>query len=93
MEVEAIYDRGKLEFVKPLKLKHDRVRLVISVPDDEIEAVLRPVVSEDVVQRARAMREQLDAIRNAPLPPDDQLPDLTQKKLDRIKAFGLREDR
>lgn len=93
MEVEAIYDRGKLEFVTPLKLKHDRVRLVITVPDDEVEVFHHQFVSEDVVQRARAMREQLDAVRNAPLPPDDQLPDLTQKRLDRIKAFGLREDR
>jgi len=25
MEVEAIYDHGKLEFVRPLKLKHERV--------------------------------------------------------------------
>jgi hypothetical protein len=50
-------------------------------------------LSEHVVQRARAMREQLDAIRNAPPPPDDPLPDLTQKRLDRIKAFALREDR
>ena len=93
MEVEAIYDQGKLEFVKPLKLKHERVRLFVTIPDDEIEVLNHYVVSEDVVQRARAMREQLDAIRNAPLPPDDQLLDLTQKRLDRIKAFELREDR
>jgi hypothetical protein len=39
------------------------------------------------------MRERLDAIRDAPLPPDDPLPDPTRKRLDRIKAFGLREDR
>jgi len=93
MEVEAIYDQGKLEFVKPLKLKHERVRLFVTIPDDEVEVLNHYVVSEDVVQRARAMREQLDAIRNAPLPPDDQLLDLTQKRLDRIKAFELREDR
>jgi hypothetical protein len=39
------------------------------------------------------MRQRLDAIRDAPLPPDETLPDLTQKQLDRIAAFELREDR
>jgi hypothetical protein len=39
------------------------------------------------------MRQRLDAIRDAPLPPDETLPDLNQKQLDRIAAFELREDR
>lgn len=93
MQVEAIYDHGKIEFVSPLKLKHERVRLVVTVPDDEIEIAHQQAVSDDVLQRARSMRERLDAIQDAPLPPDDTLPDLTQKQLDRIEAFELREDR
>jgi hypothetical protein len=39
------------------------------------------------------MRNRLDAIRNAPLPPDDELPELTAKQRERIAAFALREDR
>lgn len=35
MQVEAIYNRGALEFARPLKLKHDHLRLVVEVPDDE----------------------------------------------------------
>jgi hypothetical protein len=93
VEVEAIDDHGKLEFVRPLKLKHERVRLVVTVPDDEVEVASHPAVSGDVLARARAMRQHLDAIRDAPLPPDETLPDLTQKQLDRIAAFRLREDR
>ena len=93
MEVEAIYENGKLEFVKPLKLKHQRVRLVVTVPDEAVDVSLRDLVSENVLLRARAMRERLDAVRDAPLPPDDALPDLTPKQIDRIKAFELREDR
>jgi len=93
MEVEAIYENGKLEFVQPLRLKHARVRLVVTVPDHEVELPAHAGVSEEVALRARAMRERLDAIRNAPVPTDDQLPEPTQERLERIAAFELREDR
>jgi len=39
------------------------------------------------------MRQHLNAICDAPLPPDETLADLTQNQLDRIAAFELREDR
>ena len=93
MQVEAIYENGKLEFVQPLRLKHERVRLLVTVPDEEVDVSVRHLVSEEVLERARAMREQLDAIRNAPLPSDESLPELTPKQIDRINAFELREDR
>lgn len=93
MQVEAIYENGKLEFVQPLRLKHERVMLVVTVPDHEVELPAHAGVSEGVVQRARAMREKLDAIRNAPLPTDDQLPEPTLERLERITAFELREER
>ena len=35
MQVEVIYNQGRLEFVHPIKLKHDHLRLVVEVPDDE----------------------------------------------------------
>lgn len=36
------------------------------------------------------MLAKFDAIRNAPLPPDEALPDLTPKQLKCIEAFELR---
>ena len=36
MQVEAIYNQGRLEFVQPLRLKHERFRLLVNVPDDEV---------------------------------------------------------
>jgi hypothetical protein len=36
MQVEAIYNQGRLEFAQPIKLKHDHLRLVVEVPDEEI---------------------------------------------------------
>ncbi|QVL50229.1 MAG: hypothetical protein KFB96_07210 [Thiocapsa sp.] len=93
MQVEAIYNHGKLEFITPVKLRHDTLRVVVEVPDDEIEPRESPYdLPQEVVARACAMREKLDAIRNAPLP-DDEVPDLTDKQQQRLDAFALQEDR
>ncbi len=94
MQVEAIYSQGGLEFVRPLKLKHDQLRLVVIVPDDEIDTSDNPYnLPPEVLERAEKMRSRLDAVLNAPLPPDDKLPAISAKTLERIEAFALREDR
>lgn len=41
---------------------------------------------------AIAMQSRLDSIRDAPLPGDADLPRLSQRQLDRIRAFGLRDE-
>ena len=97
MKVEAIYENGKLEFVQPLRFKHERVRLVVIVPDHEVEEVLPSDrnlsnLPADVVERAKTMRARMDAIRNAPVPADEKLPELTDKQLERLVAFALRHE-
>ncbi|HIJ31641.1 MAG TPA: hypothetical protein HPP65_03460 [Gammaproteobacteria bacterium] len=37
MQVEAIYDHGKIEFIKPLKFKHEKIKVTLDIPDNEIE--------------------------------------------------------
>ena len=54
MQVEAIYNRGRLEFVHPLKLKHDHLLLVVEVPDEELAL--------EVGTRATTMLERVNAI-------------------------------
>jgi hypothetical protein len=61
--------------------------------EQALQASRHAALSEHVVKYARALRERLDAIRNAPLASGDHLPDPTPKRDDRIKAFALREDR
>lgn len=91
MLIEAIYDHGWLEFPVPLKLKHDRVRLVVDVPDEEIAQQPHPFeLSEEALQSAQEMLDEFIAIRDAPLPPDDELPAVTPTQIERIEAFGLR---
>ena len=78
-----------------MQLKHERVRQVVEVPDDEIvNAHNNPYnLPPEVLVRAEQMRSRLDAARNYPLPPDDQLPPVSDKIQERIEAFALREDR
>ncbi len=95
MQVEALYDHGRLEFTRPLQLRHERLWLLVEVPDAELVSSM-PVtynLPPEVLAQAQAMRNRLDAIRQAPLPPDDELPELTEKQRERIAAFALREDR
>ncbi len=102
MQIEAIYDQGRLEFVSPVKLKSGRIRVRVEIPD---HAVLPPsegqagkgeetlyTVPENVKGKSREIKFRLDKIRNAPLPADDELPELSEKKQERIEAFALREE-
>ena len=42
MQVEAIYDQGRIELAQPLHLRHPRVRVLVEVPDEEVIAPVRP---------------------------------------------------
>ena len=92
MQIEAIYDHGRLAFVHPVQFKHDYIRLVVEVPDDEIFNVTSQPdnLPKELLEQAWAMLDKLATIRNATLPPDDELPELTPKQLERIQAFELR---
>ncbi|MFB1490719.1 MULTISPECIES: hypothetical protein [unclassified Thiocapsa] len=43
MQVEAIYNQGRLEFQTSLKLKHQRFRVRVEIPDQEIADTLTPI--------------------------------------------------
>ena len=60
-------------------------------PDHAFQAHASPEVPLGVIARAQALRARLDAIMNAPLPPDEALPELTPRMLERLEAFALRD--
>jgi predicted DNA-binding antitoxin AbrB/MazE fold protein len=67
MQVEAIYNQGIIELSQPLRLKHNNVRLVVTVPDDEIEAqdeFVQTNVSEVTKTKtgSTTLRARIDAI-------------------------------
>ncbi len=36
MQVEAIYNQGRIELTQPLHLRHPQVRVLVEVPDEEV---------------------------------------------------------
>jgi hypothetical protein len=98
MQVEAFYDQGQLAFISPVKLRQGRIRLVIQIPDeaiiDEALANGKPgyQLPPEVLALALAMEERLERVRDTPLPDNENLPPLSEKKLARIEAFALRDE-
>jgi predicted DNA-binding antitoxin AbrB/MazE fold protein len=94
MHVEAIYREGRLEFLTPLRLRQGAIRMIVEVPEEAVEAVgHRDTLPAEVVARARSMRATLDAIRNAPPPPDDGLPAMSARQSGFLDAFAMRQER
>jgi hypothetical protein len=42
MQIEAIYDSGKLEFSEPIKFTRNRFKVIVDLPDEAIVAELSP---------------------------------------------------
>jgi hypothetical protein len=38
MQIEAIYDQGRIELTQAIHLRHPRVRVLVEVPDEEVVA-------------------------------------------------------
>ena len=93
MKLEAMYDKGRLEFIQPVHFVRDRLRVVVEVPEEEVVKVQDNAPAATLGSYAQDLKTRLDAIRNAPLPPDDELPEFTDKQRSRSEAFALREDR
>ena len=89
MLAEAWYDNGKIELTGNHRFKHTRFKLRVVVPDEEIMSETPAHLSQDVLAPAKEMLARLDAIRNTPLPVDND-DELTEKQLQRMEAFELR---
>jgi len=91
MLVDAIYDHGKLKFVQPIKLKHERIKVVVNIPDEELEEQkkVKTVFKEDGKYGSRLMA-RLEAIRKEPM--IDSFPPVSQRMLDRLEAMEVRDE-
>lgn len=100
MQVEAIYDNGKLEFTKSIGLARKRFKIKVDIPDKEvvdtdnarhIQSSLDHLLAEQPdnpwLVRMKEIEKRVLSI------PEDELPELTPKQLQYIEAFAMREDR
>jgi hypothetical protein len=94
MHVEAIYRQGQLELITPVRLREGPLRVVVEVPDEAVVTDPRPWnLPSEVIALAKASRERLDTLRHAPLPRDEDLPEISDDQAQRLESFALREDR
>lgn len=94
MQIDAIYDHGRLELLIPVRLKPERLRVRVEIPDEAIDDLDEGFqLSPEVIAQASGRREGLNAIRDAMPPPDHELPELSDKQAQRFEAFAQREDR
>jgi hypothetical protein len=84
MQLQAIYNQGRIEFEQPIRLKHDNIRLIVTVPDEEIE------LQSSNTSKAQDMIAKYQALLNAPLPPVECLPELSSNYETRLHAIELR---
>lgn len=97
MQVAATYEDGAISFAQPLRFARRKFQVMVSIPEDELEPNAQPISSLDALlaqtpgdpwlQRMKAIELNSLAL------PDDQLPELSAKQLERVAAFALREDR
>lgn len=97
MQVNATYDDGEIKFTQALRFKHHKFDVIVSIPDDEV--VYDPQ-SQSALDALLALNPDdqwlllMKAIESRVLAtPDDELPELTAKQLERIEAYEAREDR
>ncbi len=87
MRIEAVYDHGRLSFLQPVSLREERIRVIVEIPED---AIFTTDSTPPLDDHSRALVAALDAIRNAPIPTEQD--DQPSTKLDRLDAFGRFKD-
>ncbi|MBI2802629.1 MAG: hypothetical protein HYX63_20510 [Gammaproteobacteria bacterium] len=89
MRIEAIYDQGRLSFLSPIKLRHERLNVIVEIPEGEIE---EGAAATELDEYARQMINTLDSIRLPP-PLFERPERVTAEQHERLAAFNTADDR
>ena len=67
--------------------------VLVTIPDEAVASntIHRDIPSE-VVEGARSMLDRMEALRKAPMPTDEVLPEQSDVPFKRIEAIGLRDE-
>ena len=63
MQIEAIYNSGKLEFSEPIKFTQNRFKVVVDLPDEAIAGQISPQNAEAPAPPDLKGSKMLDQIR------------------------------
>lgn len=90
MQVEATYERGRLIFDKAVRLRRDRFRVRVELPDE----ALNPLPDSEKIEPSDPWLARLEEIKQqVTMTPESDLPEISEKEKEYMQAFSLREDR
>ena len=92
MRLEAIYEKGRLEFLTPVRFVRDRIKVLVEIPEHEVAPTPLPDPDQGPSEYIRDLVLRLDRIRKAPLPQADKNSQVTPKQQERFETFSLRKD-
>jgi predicted DNA-binding antitoxin AbrB/MazE fold protein len=92
MRLEAIYEKGHLKFLRPVRFVRDRIKVFVEIPEHELASTQPLNQDQEKSDYVQDLVLRLDQIRKAPLPLRIQDKQTTQKQQERFEAFSLRED-
>jgi hypothetical protein len=63
MQVKAIYEDGAINFAQPLRFKHRKFEVIVSIPEEELESdeIKVPAIQPEATNKP-GIRQQIDAI-------------------------------
>ena len=106
MQIEAIYQNGRLEFPRPIHFKAGPVRLLIEMSPDALEETAATSNPEPAMQaemapsgaslpaEASQWLTRLETLRAEAIAAQRERPEtLDDEQLERLDAFEMREDR
>lgn len=108
MQIDVIYNNGRIEWPDRIRFIHQRFKVRIDVPNEEIEVLPPPIktimatTETETIRNAHvdlhpdtlAVIARLEAIKESMLAiPDDHFQKLPEKQEEMICAFRSREDR
>jgi len=90
MQVDAIYEHGKLIFNKTIRLRQQKFPVRVELPDDILEIIDKMEQTKPTDQWI----DRLDKIKQQVIQmSDNNLPELTKKDETYMRAFSLRDNR
>jgi len=97
MQIEAIYDQGRLEFTSPVKLKKGPIRVRVDIPDEDVEQHEDKLPEydpsdfpKDVQHEVKRLRDIRKQAMDSSTQPQDPPAAMTEKQKERWEAFELR---
>jgi hypothetical protein len=93
MQLEAIYDDGKLEFCRPVRFAHGRFPVRVEVPETELIEFTTAEGEEPLGIYARGWLHRLESIRAEVMTTQGiELQQVSDEQLERLRMIEMREE-